>query len=264
MSYSRTFAPLLALWLVAASAFSQVNSASLTGLVTDPSAAIMITGAKAVAVSATTGAVRAAETNSTGYFFLANLSVGDYSITVEKAGFEKVVSNITLDAGEKGRQDFALPVGTVATVATIEATAPMLSPDDASLGSVVDNKYVTEYPLLLRSWDDLVNLVAGVQGQRYTDQGGSTSAGRTGGFNVHGIRQLENNFLLDGIDNNSIFRKCAGINDTSGAPLGGCAAGIQDHHESIFGGIWPRRRGDQCHQQGRDQSASWHGLRIPA
>jgi len=58
--------------------------------------------------------------------------------------------------------------------------------------------------LLLRSWDDLVNLVAGVQGQRYTDQGGSTSAGRTGGFNVHGVRQLENNFLLDGIDNNSI------------------------------------------------------------
>ena len=69
---------------------------------------------------------------------------------------------------------------------------------------MVENKYVSEYPLLLRSWDDLVNLVAGVQGQRYTDQGGSTSAGRTGGFNVHGIRQLENNFLLDGIDNNSI------------------------------------------------------------
>ena len=80
----------------------------------------------------------------------------------------------------------------------------MLSPEDASIGSVVENKYVTEYPLLLRSWDDLVNLVAGVQGQRYTDQGGSTSAGRTGGFNVHGVRQLENNFLLDGVDNNSI------------------------------------------------------------
>ena len=49
-----------------------------------------------------------------------------------------------------------------------------------------------------------MNLVAGVQGQRYTDQGGSTSAGRTGGFNVHGIRQLQNNFILDGLDNNSI------------------------------------------------------------
>ncbi len=86
----------------------------------------------------------------------------------------------------------------------MQASTPLLSTEDASIGSVVDNKYVTEYPLLLRSRDDLVNLVAGVQGQRYTDQGGSTSAGRTGGFNVHGIRQLENNFLLDGIDNNSI------------------------------------------------------------
>ena len=49
-----------------------------------------------------------------------------------------------------------------------------------------------------------MNLVAGVQGQRYTDQGGSTSNGRTGGFNVHGVRSLQNNFILDGIDNNSI------------------------------------------------------------
>jgi len=116
----------------------------------------------------------------------------------------EAVSRITLDATEKGRQDFALAVGTVATVATVQAAAPLLSTEDSSIGTVVDNKYVTEYPLLLRSWDDLVNLVAGVQGQRYTDQGGSTSAGRTGGFNVHGIRQLENNFLLDGMDNNSI------------------------------------------------------------
>jgi hypothetical protein len=80
----------------------------------------------------------------------------------------------------------------------------MLSPQDASLGTTVDNKFLTEYPLLLRSWDDLMNLVAGVQGQRYTDQGGSTSNGRTGGFNVHGVRSLQNNFILDGIDNNSI------------------------------------------------------------
>ncbi|MCU1276168.1 MAG: Oar protein, partial [Bryobacterales bacterium] len=56
----------------------------------------------------------------------------------------------------------------------------------------------------MRSWDDLVNLVAGVQGNRYTEQSGATSAGRTGGFNVHGVRSLQNNFILDGVDNNSI------------------------------------------------------------
>ena len=130
--------------------------------------------------------------------------MGSYEISVEKPGFQKAVATVILDAAEKGRQDFSLAVGSVATVTSVEATAPMLSPDDASLGTTVDNKFVTEYPLLLRSWDDLMNLVAGVQGQRYTDQGGSTSAGRTGGFNVHGVRSLQNNFILDGLDNNSI------------------------------------------------------------
>jgi hypothetical protein len=194
---------LCTLFLSAAGAFCQVNTASLTGLVKDSTDAIVIDAA-VTARSTTTGIERTTETNSSGYYFLANLPIGSYEISVAKTGFQKAVSTLTLDATEKGRQDFTLAVGTVSTIANVEASAPLLSPEDASLGSVVDNKYVTEYPLLLRSWDDLVNLVAGVQGQRYTDQGGSTSAGRTGGFNVHGIRQLENNFLLDGIDNNSI------------------------------------------------------------
>ena len=195
--------PFCALILMAGAALSQVNTASLTGLVKDSSDAL-VAGAKVSAQNVYTGAERSTETNGQGYYFLADLPVGEWEISIEKTGFQKAVSRITLDATEKGRQDFALAVGTVATVATVQASAPLLSTEDASIGTVVDNKYVTEYPLLLRSWDDLVNLVAGVQGQRYTDQGGSTSAGRTGGFNVHGIRQLENNFLLDGMDNNSI------------------------------------------------------------
>jgi hypothetical protein len=98
-------------------------------------------------------------------------------------------------------------VGAVSTIATVEAAPQLLSLEDVSLSATVDNKFVTEYPLLLRGWDDLMNLVAGVQGQRYTDQGGSTSTGRTGGFNVHGVRSLQNNCILDGIDNNSISEK---------------------------------------------------------
>ncbi len=189
--------------LLAGIAFAQVNTASLTGLVKDPTGAV-VAGAKVAARNTANGFERAAETNSDGYYFLPDLQVGSWEISVEKTGFQKPVLTVSLDATEKGRQDFTLTVGAVSTQTTVEAAAPLLSTEDASIGSVVENKYVTEYPLLLRSWDDLVNLVAGVQGQRYTDQGGSTSAGRTGGFNVHGVRQLENNFLLDGVDNNSI------------------------------------------------------------
>jgi len=79
------------------------------------------------------------------------------------------------------------------------------STEDASIGTVVDNKYVTEYPLLLRSWDDLVNLVAGVQGQRYTESGRQHQRRPHRRISTcMAIRQLENNFLLDGMDNNSI------------------------------------------------------------
>jgi hypothetical protein len=73
---------------------------------------------------------------------------------------------------------------------------------------VVDQTSVAKLPLAIRNWDDLLALVPGVQGDRYTEQGGGTSFGRTGGINVHGARSLQNNFLLDGVDNNSISRTC--------------------------------------------------------
>lgn len=203
MDRRRVILAISALLLLGYPASGQISTASLTGLVKDASDAV-IGGATVAARNTATGIERTVETNSTGYYVFANLPVGDYEVSIEKTGFQKAVSKITLDAAQKGRQDFTLNIGTVTTIATVQAEAPLLSPDDASLSAVIDNKFVTEFPLLLRSWDDLMNLVAGVQGQRYTDQGGSTSAGRTGGFNVHGVRQLQNNFILDGIDNNSI------------------------------------------------------------
>jgi len=63
---------------------------------------------------------------------------------------------------------------------------------------------VAQLPLSGRNWDDLIALVPGVQADRYTEEGGGTANGRTGGANVHGVRSLQNNYVLDGVDNNSI------------------------------------------------------------
>ncbi len=115
-------------------AFCQVNTASLTGLVKDSTDAV-VADAKITASNAATGIERTAQTNSDGYYFFANLPVATYEISVEKTGFQKAVSTVNLDATEKGRQDFKLAVGTVSTIATVEAAAPLLSPEDASLGS---------------------------------------------------------------------------------------------------------------------------------
>ena len=72
------------------------------------------------------------------------------------------------------------------------------------MGTVIDQNAVAKLPLAIRNWDDMLALVAGVQGDRYSEEGGATALGRTGGVNVHGNRSLQNNFLLDGVDNNTI------------------------------------------------------------
>jgi hypothetical protein len=187
---------------LAAPLFAQVGG-SLTGLVTDPTQSA-VPGAKVTAKDSSTNLERIAETDSTGYYFFASLPVGTYELTVERAGFQPVQKTIHLETAQKGRADIALSVSEVQAAVTVESTTPQLSPQDASVSSVVDNTYVSQFPLLLRSWDDLLNVAAGVQVSRYTEQGGATSAGRTGGFNVHGVRSLQNNFILDGADNNSI------------------------------------------------------------
>src|SRR5262249_43817721 len=98
----------------------------------------------------------------------------------------------------------SLGVGTLTEAVTVEDTRRVLNTEQAALGSVIEQAAVANLPLASRNWDDLLFLVAGAQGDRYTDQGGGTSFGRTGGVHVHGQRSLQNNFTLDGVDNNTI------------------------------------------------------------
>jgi hypothetical protein len=189
--------------LAAASLLAQLNTASLTGVVKDASDAA-VAGAKVTVTETATNVLRSTTTDSTGNYFFPVLAVGHYQVTVAAPGFKEGTVSVTLETGQKGRQDFKMEVGSIQTQVEVQSTVSQLSPQDASLGSVVDSVQVSRLPLLLRSWDDLLATVPGIQGNRYTSQGGGTSFGRTGGFNVHGVRSLQNNFMMDGIDNNSI------------------------------------------------------------
>src|SRR4051794_23709204 len=193
---------MLTLVLLAGSMFAQVNTASLTGLVSDPSGAA-IADAKVTATNSATNLQQSATTTSSGYFTFATLPTGDYKVTVEKQGFRVTTSSINLAVGSRARLDLALQVGTASETVDVTGTAPLLTTQDAMPGAVVDDAMIHGAPLGARNWDDLLGLVAGVQADRYTEQGGGTAAGRTGGVNVHGIRSLQNNFVLDGVDNNS-------------------------------------------------------------
>jgi hypothetical protein len=183
---------------------AQVNTASLTGLVTDPGGAV-IDNATVTVKNKATGSGISATTDSSGYYTFASLPVGAYTVMVEHQGFKKALhENINLEVGQKARIDTILEVGAVSESVVVTTTPPLLTTQEATTGGVIENRMVAELPLSGRNWDDLISLVPGVQADRYTEEGGSTASGRTGGANVHGVRSLQNNFVLDGVDNNSI------------------------------------------------------------
>ncbi len=185
-------------------ATAQVDTASLTGLVADTNGAA-IPGAHVTAVNQATNISTATVTGGDGYYTLTNLRPGPYTISVEQNGFKRETrTGVQLSVDQRARLDFTVSVGQVSEAVTVTSESLALQREDASLGNVVDNRRITTLPLLQRSWDDLLPQVAGTQGDPYTEQSGGTASGRTGAVNIHGIRSLMNNFILDGQDNNSI------------------------------------------------------------
>jgi len=184
-------------------AFAQVDRATVSGLVKDSGGAA-IPGASVTVTNLGTNVASQQTTTDTGSYLVVNLIPGQYRIDVELTGFKKQSQTVTLEVGQRARVDISLEVGNFAETVSVEGSSPILKTSEAALGTVIPESQIANLPLAIRNWDDLLALVPGVQGDRYTEQGGGTSFGRTGGINVHGARALQNNFLLDGVDNNSI------------------------------------------------------------
>jgi hypothetical protein len=184
----------------AGEAQAQVDRATLTGTVKDSSGAV-VPGATITVVGPQAPSVTT--TNGEGTYLVLSLIPARYVVSAELSGFQKSSQSVILEIGQKGRVDFTLGVVGTAETVIVEARR-LLNTEQASLGTVMDEGKVANLPLAIRNWDDLLALVPGVQGDRYSEQAGGTSFGRTGGINVHGTRGLQQNFLLDGVDNNSI------------------------------------------------------------
>jgi outer membrane receptor protein involved in Fe transport len=192
----------IVLLALATSAHAQVDRATLTGIVRDPSDAV-IAAAQVKVTSLATNVVTTVSTTIDGMYLVVNLAPGEYLVQVEAPGFQRFEQTVSLSTGARARLDLSLPVGSIGETVTVEGVTPLLSSESAVLGTVVSNVEISTLPLAIRNWDDLLAMVPGVQSDRYTEQSGGTSAGRTGGVSVHGNRSLQNNFLLDGVANNS-------------------------------------------------------------
>lgn len=197
--------------------YAQINTASLSGLAADPSGAAL----PHVTITVTdesNGYSRTVQTDAAGAYSMQDLPIGEYSVKVSCAGFNTLSEKITLAVGQRAREDFRLQVGSTQQSVEVQAGAEMISQDDASISTVVGRTTIEETPLALRNWDDLLRTVPGVQINRYTQQSGATSAGRVGDFNVNGVHSLQNNFILDGIDNNTFSENVQELSTESAHP----------------------------------------------
>ena len=186
----------------AATAFAQVDRATLTGVVRDASDAV-IPNARVTVTSLATDVATTVTTSSAGVYLVVNLMPGEYLVQAEANGFQRYEQTVSLELGARSRLDLSLALGSIGETVKVEGITPLLSTESAVVGTVVDTTEVDKLPLAIRNWDDLLAMVPGVQSDRYTEQAGGTSSGRTGGISVHGNRSLQNNFMLDGVANNS-------------------------------------------------------------
>ncbi len=177
-----------------ASAFGQTSQ--VTGRVTDPTGAV-IPGAQITVLNVATGVDRKVNTNEDGYYTVPLLPPGEYRVTVEQKGFRPLVrSGITLQVDQRAELNFTLEVGTLSESIEVTAAAAQLNTVEASQGQVIENQRIVELPLNGRTYTDLALLSAGtvqpLSGARYE------------GFSSGGMRNTQNNFILDGVDNNGI------------------------------------------------------------
>jgi hypothetical protein len=180
------------------------TAASITGEARDSSGAIIV-GVSVTATNDGTGAVRSVISNEAGIFSFPSLAPGVYTLRAEKQGFKAVVRReIELHVQQAARIDLEITVGDVVESVQVQADAALLATDNATVGTVIENKRIVELPLNGRNYLQLVSLAPNVstgfagQGQAAARQGG-IRAGQT--IAVGGQRTNFNHYTLDGVEN---------------------------------------------------------------
>ncbi len=196
MRHLRVFWSLLLIFALSATSLAQTYQGRILGTVTDESGGA-VRGAKVIITNTETGVSRSLETNDSGDYAAPNLQPGLYTIVVEASGFKKVErAEIRLEVAKDARIDIALPAGQISESVTVVNEPPAIDTTTTTLGGTFSNKAINDLPLNGRDFQNLVVLRPGVQ----------RSTG--GGFlsiSSNGNRPENNNFIIDGTDNNDPY-----------------------------------------------------------
>src|SRR3954452_20604517 len=204
-----------ALLALAGIANAQTTNATIVGDVTDPTGG-RIPAARIQVKNAATGVVRELTTNETGSYRVFPLNPGTYEVTATAQGFNtQVQQNVIVDAAANVKVDFKLDVGVVSEKVEVQGTATLLQTQDASVGGTVTANEDARLPVNGRNYTRLILLLPGT-----SDQGGSQSNGTFSGtqmISVNGQRRQDNNFTIDGVDNNFMMMNSPGMSPSMDA-----------------------------------------------
>ena len=171
----------------------QAQTASISGTIGDATGA-GVPEATVSAKNAATGATRTATTDNSGTYSIPNMAVGQYDVSVEKQGFSTLhFQSVQITVAQNLTLNGSLAVGAVTeSVDVAGSSVPAINLEDAQLSNVVDERRILDLPLITRDPYSLVLLSPGTL----------QTSSSLGGFSVNGQRERNNNFLLDGTDNN--------------------------------------------------------------
>jgi hypothetical protein len=180
----------------------------ITGVVMDSSGSVVV-GAKVTVVNPQTNLSRTAASNESGNYNFPNLLPGLYNVRAEHAGFQTEVHNsIELEVQQTARIDFRLTVGAVTQEVTVSGGAPLLNTENATIGTVIENRRIEDLPINGRSFVSLIALSPNVTtGQSSSGAlAGQRSGGERGAVSlaVAGVRRTFTYFTLDGITNTDV------------------------------------------------------------
>jgi len=188
------------------SALGQTVTGSITGVVTDPSGAVVV-GATVTAANTATGVQTTAQTNGVGNYTIRFLPVGVYTLTVEAKGFaEQKVDAITLEIDQTAKINVGLKIGTSQSTVVTATAHPILDTADATLGNTLSPTEIANIPLNGRNFSSLTLFQPGAID---TDPAGLTGSNaierdtfNNGVVTINGNREQANNYTIEGADDN--------------------------------------------------------------
>ncbi len=175
---------------------AQVDQGTIAGVIQDSSGAA-VAGAQVKLTDVDTGLVLETKASGSGVFVFSPVKIGNYTVSATAPHFETTLQeNLTVHVSETLNVPLVLKPGSVSETVTVTSAPPLLQSELASVSQVMDTQTINNTPLAERNWVYMAQLDTGVVPSYGTRGGGH------GDYEANGQRAEQNDYLLDGVDNN--------------------------------------------------------------